>query len=196
MSYVETMFMIGAHSGLVLGSAFDVNGFNHKDPLLGHINFQRSVLETGREYVRVYPNFPGNREYMNMGASLLKGEEFLDVLPLSKFFSALNAKGPDELAPFFRSLFREGSIQEDWGLDLLEIFHKAGAAFPELQMEALILTSTYKPKIISSSVTRNSHPHSGLGLTCPKDLRKYRTFQMHQVIPEWTSLCSKMRKIY
>jgi hypothetical protein len=196
MSYLETLFMIGDYTELIVGSAFDVNGFNHKDPLNNMIKTHHSMLDTGIDYVRAYPEFPGNREYMNMGASLLQTEAFMDVLPLSKFFNAISAQDDDQFTSFTRSLFRDGAMDEDWGMDLLEIIKRAGEIFPELQADALFLTARYAPIVVKSSVTKNTRPHGGLGLTCAEDLRRYRVFEMSQVIPEWTALCKHMRKIY
>lgn len=196
MAYLETIYMIGHTTEYIVGSAFDVNGFNHKDPLAALIKTQHSLLETGKDYVSAYPEFPGNREYLNMGASLLKTDEFSDVLPLSKLFNTLLAQDDDNLAPFLRSLFRDGAMDEDWGMDLLEIIKRSGEVFPELAAESFFLYTKYAPLVIKSAVTPNTRPHGGLGITCAENLKSYRVFEMSQEIPEWTALCKRMRKIY
>jgi len=196
MSYVETAFMIGKYTNLILGSAFNVYGFNHQAPLMRHAKKQRSVLETGIDYVEVYPYFPGNSGLPDVGASLLNVSDFLDVLPLSRLFNSLNAKSDTELSFFFNSLYKlKGEPgEDDWGLDLLQFIRLAGEHFSDLQAESFFLTARYTPTVIRSSVTKESYAHRGLGITCAEDLNEYHKFSMSRILPEWAKLCGRMRE--
>ena len=194
MSYLETLFMIGDQAHLILGSAFDVNGFNHRTPLREHILTGQSLLKTAKTYVDVYPRFPGNREYPEIGASLLKSKDFLDLFFLSKFFNELKLRNDDDLKMLMSKIFYAGEKNEDWGFDLLRVVRTSGELFPELLESSLYLQIKFSDLIISSSVTPGTVPHSGLGLTCAKELSQYKKSLISSEIPEWANLCKRLRK--
>ncbi len=194
MSYLETLFLIGDQAHLILGSAFDVNGFNHRTPLKEHLETGQSLLKTAMTYVEVYPRFPGNREYPQMGASLIKSKDSLDLFFLSKFFNELNLRTDSDLKFLMSKIFYTGEKNDDWGFDLLRLIRTSGELFPELLESSLYLQIQFSELILNSSVSSGTAPHSGLGLTCAKNLSLYKKFLLSSEIPEWANLCKRFRK--
>lgn len=194
MSYLETLFMIGDQAHLILGSPFDVNGFDHSTPLKQHILTGQSLLKTAKTYVDVYPLFPGNREYKEMGASLLRSKDFLDLFSLSKFFNALNFRSDADLKMLMSKIFYTGEKNEDWGFDLLRLIRTSGELFPELMESSFYLQIQFTDFIFASSVSPGTIPHSGLGLTCAQELSRYKKSLFSTEIPEWSILCKRLRK--
>jgi hypothetical protein len=195
MSYLETIYVIGDQAKLFLGSPFDLNGFDHFTPLLEHVKSGQSVIQTAKTYVRVYPYFPGNREYTELGASLLRPEMNLVLLELSKFFNSLSHRSDTEIELLMRHLYYAGnSLQEDWGFDLLNLIKTTGVIFPETLGDSLFLHSYLSSLVLMSSVSPGTPAHGGLGLTCAADLLAYKRFSLSREIPDWVKLCKRFRK--
>ncbi|MBY0517816.1 MAG: hypothetical protein K2P81_12975 [Bacteriovoracaceae bacterium] len=192
MSYLETLFMFGTETKWLVASAFDVNGFDHYQPLKAMMERDLSLEETGKLYVKTYPEFPGNREYPEMGASLLEPKE-INVLPINRFFSQINGKTDLQKAELLKVSFYTGEKNEDWGFDFVALIKKAGEIFPDLQFEAMMLAQEYASMVHASAVTPGTPIHHGIGLTCAEDLKAYRRFPMASIVPEWIKLCKEWK---
>ena len=193
MSYLETLAAIGPEINLMVGSTFDVNGFNHETPLTELVTQDLSPVELGKAYVRVYPAFPGNAGATDTGASLLSGTDLLPLPELAKFFQKIANKTEAETNHFREMLHATGEDTDDWGYDLMQILSRAAELFPELLFEATMLQSKLKPLAQASSWTPETLPQSGIALTCAEDIKHYGRAILGRALPGWVNICKSWR---
>lgn len=190
MSFYESLYTFGDQVDLMIGSAFLVNGFDHQTPLTKLAQENLSTRQLGEAYIESYPLLESNRGEANVGASMLASRP-INTIALEKFFAALYDY---DLTALYESLHKVVSEDEDWAFDLIALLRQSALLYPELAFEASMRLAELEPLILKSSLTPETVPHSGLGLTCAERLASYRKSPIGRALPSWADICEEWRR--
>ena len=219
MSFADTLLGLAGQTQWMVGSQFDVNGFEHARPLLELARRPGlSPAQLGLEYVRSYPRRDALEP--NFSASLLHlqdpGRDPMRVSWSQDMRWILDRLL--ELSPGQLLLVRDQLqiTQNDFADQAIDFGNLMGAllslldpATPGLkaisdryltysqhldpQDGSVLLTQFHPQSVIqAASFTAGSQSATGLSLNCPKDLNAYRSSVFALLFPEWLEVCAKV----
>lgn len=212
MAFGETLHALRGSARWILGSQFDVNGFDHASPLQElRANPTLSGRELGELYVDHYPHT--DAETPDFSAALLNGdpgtvtrfEQDVDLMAdqilalpasdqaiLRQQLSVTKNEYGDTAIDFAHLLNMVLRVRPDWETDLAEV--RARSLPRESRVDAFGAAQyrNYSREAIiqAASSTRGSSPSNGVSLTCSSDPEKYALSPFGRKHPAWVAACS------
>lgn len=210
MAFGETLYALRGGASYILGSQFDVNGFDHASPLAelrAHAGFPVRAL--AERYVQHYPH--ADSGIPNLSAAQLSAEPAVvdafdrDVDRVAAGILRLDATEQASLRQRLQSTrneYRDSAIDFSHLVDTLLEIHpdpqwvSLRARLLPAQMtideEGAQHLRDFRPDtpVQSSSSTRDSGPARGISLTCSSDPRQYALSPFGRRHPAWASACA------
>ncbi len=215
MSFADTLFDLSGQAAWLIGSQFDVNGFDHGTPIAElAANPSMTTRELGLSYIRAYPH-PDHAEPGISSSLLHLGPR--PVTQWSRDFGEITAHlsglRPEQkaalkdLLEITRNDYRDKAI--DFG-NLLEALQAVAAPLPARirdltdrylgfttevdARDGTTMLSRYPARSViqGSSFTAQSKRATGLALNCPSNKRDYRSTAFALVHAEWLDLCREL----
>lgn len=185
MSFLETLYALAGSASYLVGSPFDLNGFDHEVPLDALTNKPgMSPDELARRYVYAYPYRRENRNQPGMVASSFNLNQ--DYSKFAKSVDAeiraINQLSNDAKTAILNSVAVTKNEDSDIAVDLYELLEKAGK-------QNWVKGYPKNKWILATGTNYESGFHSGLSITCASKIEAYKTSGLGTIMPEWSKLC-------
>jgi hypothetical protein len=194
MAFLESLMTLENKAQYFLASPFDVNGFDHVNPLSQLIsNPDLSIQNLGELYVQSYPLKLENADQKEMAAAFLNPSSASDMVHDFEIFSS--TLHPKDLSDYKNRISISVNEESDWDIDLFDLVKKAGESFPDLMMSSQLFLMKYQPLVLAEAQTPMTNPHSGLSVACADKQLHYRSTLAGRRLPHWRRLCHKLKHL-
>ena len=214
MAFGEVAHALRGQARYLLGSQFDVNGFDHVSPLaMLQSNPAMSVRELGEKYVRHYPHADAGQA--DFSASLLSLEaEKIELLDqdLDAVSHQILTLSEEERVLLKKNLILTRNEYRDTAVDfghLVEVLTRIRPVTEVSLGEALrrwspgrvridstgALQQDHYPEdssIVAASATSGSSPARGVSLSCSPETTAYASSTFGRRHPAWAIACSSL----